>query len=65
VNFTKILCFGFADVTQNIDMRNSKNLRLQQSIEAVALNSQATPPLPTLVVATHRLGNTDLEFCFV
>jgi len=31
VNFTKIfLCFGFADVTQNVDMSSSKNLRLNK-----------------------------------
>jgi len=35
VNFTKIYpCFGCADVTQNVDMRSSKNSRLQQTTEA-------------------------------
>jgi len=30
VNFTKICpCFGFADVTQNVNMRSSKNLGFQ------------------------------------
>jgi len=35
VNLTKICSsFGFADVTQNVDTHSSKNLRLQQTIEA-------------------------------
>ena len=41
MNFTKICpCFGFADVT--------KNLSLQQIIEAVVRDPTATPPRPTL-----------------
>ena len=43
MNFTKIgLCFGFADVTQDVDMCSSKNLRLQQTIEAAAVCDMAT-----------------------
>jgi len=49
VNFTKICpCFGFADVTQNVDMPSSKNLGLQQTIEVVVRDPTATPTRPTL-----------------
>ena len=44
----KSLSFGFADVTQNGDMRSSKNLRLRQTIEAAIRDPTATPPRPTL-----------------
>jgi len=47
VNFPKSVRFGFADVTQNVDMRSSENLRLQQSIEAVVYDPTKTPPRPT------------------
>jgi len=48
VNSKKVcLCFGFADVTQNVNMRSSKNQRLQQTIEAAIRDPKATTPRPT------------------
>ena len=33
---------------QNVDIRSSKNLRLQQTIEAAVRDPTKTPPRPTL-----------------
>ena len=47
MNVTKICpCFGFADVTQNVDLRSSKTVRLQHTIlsEAAVRDHTATPP---------------------
>jgi len=61
VNFTKIcLCFGLADVTQHVDMRSSKNLRLSKLLRllfATHGHSSATH----FGVATHRFGTTPLR----
>jgi len=60
VNFTKIcVCFSFADVTQNVDMRSSKNLRLSKLLGLIL-------KLWLLFathfgVATHRLGTIALN----
>jgi len=52
VNFTNIFpCFSFADVTQNVDMRFSKNSRLQHNIEAAVRDPR--PLFHDLPVGNH------------
>jgi len=44
VNFTKICpCFGYAELTQNVERGSSKNSRLQQTIEAKVIRRPWAP----------------------
>jgi len=48
VNFTKICRVSVLLMQQNVDIRSSKNSRLQQTIEAAVRDPTDTPPRPTL-----------------